>query len=183
MVPRPQLKLPDILPARDGHGGRFVYHGIRIGLLVVLAVLTYLLFPSAPAVDSPIFEVGSVATDNVIAPFAFTVKKTDAELLRERDELSRSVKPLFNFRQAALDSAEQGLRTFMDSLAATAKEPGHACPAHRRRAIRPVTRRRAHTAGSGLSLVYRTPARHGGRTPSCHGALAGGRRRRERRDR
>ena len=128
MVPRPQLKLPDILPARDGHGGRFVYHGIRIGLLVVLAVLTYLLFPSAPAVDSPIFEVGSVATDNVIAPFAFTVKKTDAELLRERDELSHSVKPLFNFRQAALDSAEQGLRTFMDSLAATAKEPGHGRP-------------------------------------------------------
>jgi hypothetical protein len=74
MVRRPQLKAPDILPAREGHGRRFAYHGIRIGLLVVLAVLTFLLFPSAPAVDSPIFEVGSVATDNVIAPFAFTVK-------------------------------------------------------------------------------------------------------------
>lgn len=128
MVRRPQLKAPDILPAREGHGRRFAYHGIRIGLLVVLAVLTFLLFPSAPAVDSPIFEVGSVATDNVIAPFAFTVKKTDAELARERDELSRSVKPLFNFRQAALDSAEQGLRTFMDSMAATASQPDHGRP-------------------------------------------------------
>ena len=54
---------------------RVGYHGLRIALLVLLAVVTYLLFPNAPAVDSPIFEVGSVATENVIAPFAYVVPK------------------------------------------------------------------------------------------------------------
>ena len=34
---------------------RLGYHGVRIALLVSLAVVTYLLFPNAPAVDSPIF--------------------------------------------------------------------------------------------------------------------------------
>ncbi|HEX5408846.1 MAG TPA: HDIG domain-containing protein [Gemmatimonadaceae bacterium] len=151
MALRPQPKPPDILPVREGHGGRVVYHGLRIGLLVVLAVLTYLLFPSAPAVDSPIFEVGSVATDNVIAPFAFTVKKTDAELARERDELSRSVKPLFNFRQAALDSAEQELRAFMDSIAATSDRPGHGRPGS------PAERTAIEQSASSLGVTLTTP--------------------------
>ena len=39
-----------------------LYHAARVGLLLALAIVTYLLFPNAPAVDSPIFEVGSVAT-------------------------------------------------------------------------------------------------------------------------
>ena len=44
------------------------FHAARIALGVALAVLTYLLFPASPAVDFPVYEVGSVASDNVIAP-------------------------------------------------------------------------------------------------------------------
>jgi len=111
-----------------------IYHASRAGLLVALAIITYLLFPNAPAVDSPIFEVGSVATKSVIAPFAFTVPKTDEELSRERDELARSAKPIFDFSQGALDSAQGQLRTFMDSLASVAEreeraQPGKQSPA------------------------------------------------------
>jgi putative nucleotidyltransferase with HDIG domain len=95
---------------------RLAYHGVRIALLVGLAMVTYALFPASPAVDSPIFEVGSVATQNVIAPFAFTVPKSDAALARERDELAQSAKPIFVYLPAALDSAQRQLKTFMDSV-------------------------------------------------------------------
>ena len=62
------------------HRSRLGFHGARIGVAVALAVLTYVLFPASPAVDLPVYEVGSVASDNVIAPFAFRVLKTPAEL-------------------------------------------------------------------------------------------------------
>ncbi|HEY9450670.1 MAG TPA: HDIG domain-containing metalloprotein [Gemmatimonadaceae bacterium] len=97
------------------------YHCARVGLLLALAVVTYLLFPNAPAVDSPIFEVGSVATKNVIAPFEFTVPKSNEDLAKERDELARSTKPIFDYSPAALDSSQRQLRTFMDSLASAAE--------------------------------------------------------------
>lgn len=118
-------------------GSRVAYHGSRIALLVALAIVTYLLFPSAPAVDSPIFEVGSVATDNVIAPFAFVVPKTPAALAQERDELARSVKPILQYVPAALDTAQRQLRTFMDSVSAVGARStaAHASAAAARAAI------------------------------------------------
>ncbi|HEX6536345.1 MAG TPA: HDIG domain-containing protein [Gemmatimonadaceae bacterium] len=105
---------------------QLAYHGARIALLVALAVLTYVLFPNAPAVDSPIFEVGSVATENVIAPFAFDVPKSEAELAKEREELARSAKPIFVFVPAALDSAQRQLRTFTDTVGEAAAAAGEA---------------------------------------------------------
>ncbi|HEX5437478.1 MAG TPA: HDIG domain-containing protein [Gemmatimonadaceae bacterium] len=102
----------------DGYRSRVAYHGARIALLVVLAMLTYVLFPASPAVDSPIFEVGSVATQTVIAPFAFTVPKSAAALAKEQDELAQSAKPIFVYLPAALDSAQRQLATFMDSVRA-----------------------------------------------------------------
>lgn len=72
----------------------FAFHGARIALAVGLAILTYLLFPASPAIDFPVYEVGSVASDNVIAPFAFRVLKTDDELNAERDAVVRGVEPV-----------------------------------------------------------------------------------------
>ncbi len=95
-------------------------HGTRVALLLALAVVTYVLFPASPAVDSPIFEVGSIATENVIAPFAFVVRKPVADITRERDELARGVKPIFVLAPAGLDSAEQQLRSLMDGIGGAA---------------------------------------------------------------
>ena len=67
--------------------GALAFHGPRLALGVGLAVLTYVLFPASPAVDFPIYEIGSVASDNVIAPFAFRVLKSNAELQGERTVL------------------------------------------------------------------------------------------------
>lgn len=124
MASRP-LERADARTRSERRRRRLVEHGLRVGLLLALAIVTYLLFPSAPAVESPIFEVGSVATQSVIAPFAFTVRKSDAELARERDELARSVKSIFEFRPQALDSAQRALQTFMDSLGAAARAADH----------------------------------------------------------
>jgi cyclic-di-AMP phosphodiesterase PgpH len=98
------------------------FHAIRIALGVSLAVLTYLLFPASPAVDFPVYEVGSVASDNVIAPFAFRVLKTDAELRAERDAVLRGVEPVYDFVPAAADSARQSLNAFSAAITQAANQ-------------------------------------------------------------
>jgi putative nucleotidyltransferase with HDIG domain len=102
---------------------RLAYHGARIGIALGLAALTSALFPASPAVEVPIYEVGSVAGDNVIAPFAFTVPKAEAELAREREELLRAAEPIFVYVPGALDSARRQLRAFDEAVAAAARTP------------------------------------------------------------
>jgi cyclic-di-AMP phosphodiesterase PgpH len=92
------------------------FHGVRVAVAVAIAVLTFLLFPSSPAVDFPIYEVGSVATDNVIAPFAFKVLKTEPELVAERNTAERSVEPVYSMVPPALDSARRSLTGFAAAM-------------------------------------------------------------------
>jgi putative nucleotidyltransferase with HDIG domain len=94
------------------------YHGSRLGIALVLAVVTYLLFPSAPATDFPIYEVGSVASDNVIAPFAFRVMQSPADLAKAQESAVQSVDPVYDYVPAALDSA----RSTLDGFAAAADQ-------------------------------------------------------------
>ncbi|HKO16093.1 MAG TPA: HDIG domain-containing protein [Gemmatimonadaceae bacterium] len=101
-------------------GQRLRFHGARIGLAVALAVFTYVLFPASPAVDFPIYEVGSVASDNVIAPFAFSVPKTDADLAKEQNALMSTVAPVFTYVPAALDSSRRQLAAFAEAVNAAA---------------------------------------------------------------
>jgi cyclic-di-AMP phosphodiesterase PgpH len=109
-------------PAGDIRGAptgrrRWDLHGPRLALGVGLALLTYALFPEAPATQIPIYEIGAVATDNVIAPFAFEVPKSEAELQRERDDVVRAAEPVFRFVPAALDTSRAVLTGFRDALA------------------------------------------------------------------
>ncbi|MGQ0722121.1 MAG: HD family phosphohydrolase [Candidatus Eiseniibacteriota bacterium] len=97
-----------------------LFHGVRVLLALVLAVLTYALFPSAPAVEVPLYEIGSVSSENVIAPFGFTVPKPPEQLARERAELARGAEPVFDYRPAALDSVQRSLATLMQGLARAA---------------------------------------------------------------
>ncbi|HEV7704007.1 MAG TPA: HDIG domain-containing protein [Gemmatimonadaceae bacterium] len=106
-----------VIVAPDTGHEKFALHGPRIALLLAVALVTYLLFPTSAAVDSPIFEIGSVATQNVIAPFAFTVRKSETDLREEREQLARSAKPIFDYSPAALDSSQQQLSALMRSVA------------------------------------------------------------------
>ena len=96
------------------------FHGPRVALAVGLAVLTFALFPEAPATQIPIYEVGAVATDNVIAPFAYDVPKTDEELRRERDDVARATEPMFRTVPAAFDTSRAQLIGFERAIAAAA---------------------------------------------------------------
>jgi cyclic-di-AMP phosphodiesterase PgpH len=93
-----------------------VRQGPRVALAVALTLLTFALFPTTPAANFPIYEVGSVASENVIAPFAFRVLKDTTELARERDALARTVEPVYVFVPPALDSAQAQLRAFSAAL-------------------------------------------------------------------
>lgn len=94
-------------------------HGPRVLLAVGLAVLTYALFPEAPATQIPVYEVGAVAPDNVIAPLAYDVPKTSDELQRERDDIARAAEPVFRHVPAALDTSRALLGGFEAQLSET----------------------------------------------------------------
>ncbi len=102
---------------------RWRLHAPRLLLGVGLAVLTFALFPESPATQFPIYEVGAVATDNVIAPFAYEVPKTDEELRRERDEIARAAEPIFRRVPAALDTSRSFLAGFETALTEASARP------------------------------------------------------------
>jgi cyclic-di-AMP phosphodiesterase PgpH len=104
--------------AERGVGARD--HAARLVLALAVAVATYLLFPAAPAVDFPLLEVGAVAPDNVIAPFCYTVYKSEEELAREREDRARSVEPILVLNPAAADSARARVAAFTQALSAAA---------------------------------------------------------------
>ena len=112
--------LADAPDATADSASRVRYHGARIALAVVLAVVTHLLFPSSPASDVPLYQVGSVASDNVIAPFAFAVRKDGPTLRRERDEIARTAEPILVYVKAGLDSTTRQLAALDAAIAAAA---------------------------------------------------------------
>ena len=81
------------------------FHGLRALVALGVAAVTYLVFPASPAVDSPVLEIGSVAPDNVITPFGYTVMKSPEELAKEQADIVRSVEPIFSVVPEALDSS------------------------------------------------------------------------------
>ena len=94
------------------------HHGVRALLALGVAAVTYLVFPASPAVDSPVLEVGSVAPENVIAPIAYTVPKSPAELQKEQTEAARTVAPIFTVVPTALDSSRRLIDEFARGLRA-----------------------------------------------------------------
>jgi putative nucleotidyltransferase with HDIG domain len=125
--------------------GPVVHHGLRVLVLVSVALVTFLLFPASPAVEFPVLEVGAVAPENVIAPFEFRVAKSPEELAREEEDAVRSVVPVFQYVPAALDSARRELDAFMRALAA-------AVPTGRSTGDRALSTQQAATA-QGVTLT------------------------------
>jgi hypothetical protein len=79
-------------------------HAIRWGCLVLLALLTFRLFPIAGRLDVPLFAEGEIAPVEVIAPFGYDVRKSPEELGREAAALAATVPSIYAFRPGSLDS-------------------------------------------------------------------------------
>jgi putative nucleotidyltransferase with HDIG domain len=109
------MRLPQ-LPTKE----QVRYHGERWVWVPGLAVLAFLVFPSSSIDLAPLLQAGKVANRDVIAPFTFSVNKTDQELAREAEELASTVKPIYAFEQRALDSATSAMHVFFAQLDAAA---------------------------------------------------------------
>ncbi|HEX9729948.1 MAG TPA: HDIG domain-containing protein [Gemmatimonadales bacterium] len=97
-------------------GGSVRYHGMRWLPLVILAAATYALYPVSTGADTEILEVGAVARADVVAPFAFEVRKSPAELTREGDALAATVRPIYVVDELALDSIRLVSERLFDAL-------------------------------------------------------------------
>lgn len=108
---------PSDLPGRVG------FHGLRWLLLVALAILTYLAFPVAGRLSAPQLSVGDVAPTEIIAPFAFEVRKSTSEIEREAAQLEATARPIYEYRSARIDSVLAETDSLFAALAA-ARSPG-----------------------------------------------------------
>lgn len=141
-------------PAPAGARG-LSFHLARIGLAIALALLTYALFRTAPAVDLPIYEVGSVASDNVISPFAFKVLKSPSELEKERGAIANGVDPVFALVPDALDSAKLSLNAFGAAIGQAAGAP----PASATAAVQQAATGWGITLSTNQAAYLTSPAR------------------------
>jgi putative nucleotidyltransferase with HDIG domain len=79
-------------------------YGVGVSFTVVLALLALVAMPPGEGLRTPVYDVGAVADETVIAPFAFRVPRPEPEVERERARARDAVPPLFVFDAAALDT-------------------------------------------------------------------------------
>jgi len=92
------------------------HHGLRIVLLLVLALLTAFLFPLASVPDLPPVEAGEVLQEDIIAQEPFQVPRPAAQLQRERDQAAAAVAPIFRYDPAALDTMRLRIGTLLNRI-------------------------------------------------------------------
>ena len=93
---------------------------IKILLLILISVLLVVLYPGEDLFDP--FDIprkGEVALEDIIAPFAITILKSEQELQRERDVERQSIPFVLSYDTAKAQSAYSDLKRFttlIDSL-------------------------------------------------------------------
>lgn len=113
---------------RPGEGTRanIVHHGFRILVVVAIAFSVPMMFPRQPLPEAVALEEGMVASQDVIADFAVTVRKPADQLTAEREEAERSVVPIYVLEPAAADSAQALVTAFFrlaeEAFAASASQ-------------------------------------------------------------
>ncbi|HEU5051131.1 MAG TPA: hypothetical protein VFU00_12445, partial [Gemmatimonadales bacterium] len=114
----------DRAPATDGRlatvGARWRFHGVRWLLLLVVAFVTHLAFPTPDIIQIPSYSVGATADRTVVSPISFVVRKTEEEISREGEERALAVRPVYRFDAQARDSAVAALRRFLQLVDAAA---------------------------------------------------------------
>jgi putative nucleotidyltransferase with HDIG domain len=102
---------------KGGTLGRWIQnHGVRILLIIVLAMTIRLLFPLAIAPELPEFELGNVATRDVVAPFSYNVYKSPTVLSAEKMEKAGTIYPVLEFIPDVIDSTKERIDRFFTVL-------------------------------------------------------------------
>jgi putative nucleotidyltransferase with HDIG domain len=103
----------------------FIHHGFRALLLVFLALAAVAFFPVAP-LPEVVIERGSVADEDVVAQFRFSVPKSESELAQERQNAAAIVTPEFVFDSSAVPemvNAVDGFLNQVDTVMASEDSP------------------------------------------------------------
>ncbi|MCU0636851.1 MAG: hypothetical protein MUE41_18430, partial [Gemmatimonadaceae bacterium] len=101
-------------------GGRWRRNVVPAALAVILSALVALALPAAWVARAPVYPIGAVADDDVIAPFTLRVPKSADELARDRAEAARLIEPVVERSPALADSVEVRLDRFLGALDSTA---------------------------------------------------------------
>src|SRR6185503_13171385 len=92
------------------------FHLIRWAPLFAVAILTYLAFPPHVGVGIPVPAVGQISKRDVVAPFAYDVRKSPEEIAREGESRALTAQPVYRFSPTAYDSSLAGARDFFTDL-------------------------------------------------------------------
>ncbi len=93
-----------------------VFHGTRIGVLVLLSALITLLFPGEVRESLTPYRVGTVATEDLLAEIPFDIPKSPEELERDRADAAAVIPPTFLNRPEARDSMSARLESFFGEV-------------------------------------------------------------------
>lgn len=95
-----------------------MFHAPRWGLLVAVAILTFVLYPVAAGFEFDVPEEGRAARVAVDAPFDFIVPKSAQEVDREAAIRAATVAPVFELRRGVADSVVAKSDSLFAALAA-----------------------------------------------------------------
>ncbi len=99
-----------------------LFHGARVLLLVVVAVVITALFPPVTTMTMGRYEVGTVVEQDLLATVPFSVPKSAEELERDRELAAAAVPPTFDYRADAADSMASHIEGFFAALDSAAVE-------------------------------------------------------------
>ncbi len=100
-----------------------VHHGLRVFLLLGLALMTTLLFPPESRVRVAEFAEGTVVEEPVIAEIGFEVPLSSEGIAEAQDEARASVPPTFDLRPSLADTMSTRLERFFDRLEEASAQP------------------------------------------------------------
>lgn len=103
-----------------------MFHGVRVGVGLILAAAIVALFPASPGVNVGRYQQGVVAERDLIAEIPFSVMKDAELLLAERDAAAARVIPTFRFRPQIADSVVAGISRFFTQLDSASEMGGTA---------------------------------------------------------
>jgi putative nucleotidyltransferase with HDIG domain len=95
---------------------------VKLGLILSLIVVIPLMFPSGRSFKYSDLAEGSIANKKVIAPFTFSVLKTDEELGKERTEARDKVPYYFTKNDTINQMQMQNMESLIDYVSNTAQE-------------------------------------------------------------
>jgi cyclic-di-AMP phosphodiesterase PgpH len=100
------------------------FHLVRWAPLFGVALLTYLAFPPHIGEGTPVPSVGQISKRTIMAPFAFEVRKSPAEIAREGESRALTAQPVYRFSPTAYDSSLAAARGFFAELERAAEAGG-----------------------------------------------------------